>query len=246
MSEDEPDHYATLGLDRQCTAAQIRTAYRLLARRHHPDLNPGDADALTRSQALNAAHAVLGDPARRRAYDAERHASDRPKSSSRAAKIERDVAQDVHLRIEDYFRGVSLEVRVKDPLNPHGHEVYSLEIPAGTPPGERLRIARTAPFEGGFVKVRLRVLPGFRFKASGSDLRCDLRIDLRRVTQGGTEVMPGPDGRPLRVAIPAGVGRGEVIRLPGEGLPKARGGRGDLLVRLRYQPQVHITRRAGR
>jgi DnaJ-class molecular chaperone len=49
----------------------------------------------------------------------------------------------------------------------------------------------------------------------------------------------------LRVYIPAGVSRGEVLRLAGQGLPKPRGGRGDLLVRITYRPEVRITR-AGR
>ena len=58
--------------------------------------------------------------------------------------------------------------------------------------------------------------------------------------------MPGPTGAPLRVSIPAGVGRAAVLRVSGEGLPKPRGGRGDLLVRITYRPEVRITRSAGR
>ncbi len=47
------NHYTTLGLDRHCTAAQIRAAYRALARQHHPDLNPDSPAAVTRTQRLN-------------------------------------------------------------------------------------------------------------------------------------------------------------------------------------------------
>jgi DnaJ-class molecular chaperone len=46
----------------------------------------------------------------------------------------------------------------------------------------------------------------------------------------------------LRVRVPAGVKRGELVRVPGEGLPKARGGRGDLLVRITYRPDVRVSR----
>ena len=66
-----PDHYATLGLDRGCTDAQIRAAYRLLAKQHHPDLNGGSREAVAHTQALNAAYEILSDPARRRDYDRE-------------------------------------------------------------------------------------------------------------------------------------------------------------------------------
>jgi DnaJ-class molecular chaperone len=48
------------------------------------------------------------------------------------------------------------------------------------------------------------------------------------------------------VTIPRGVGRGEILRIPGEGLPKPRGGRGDMLVRITYRPEVKITRAARR
>jgi DnaJ-class molecular chaperone len=57
--------------------------------------------------------------------------------------------------------------------------------------------------------------------------------------------VPGPTGNRLRVTIPAGIARGEEIRLEGEGLPKARGGRGDLLVRVMYRPDVTISRKRG-
>ena len=64
-----PDFYATLGLDRRCTLEQIRRAYRLLAKRHHPDLHAGSAEAGARTRELNEAHETLSDPERRRAYD---------------------------------------------------------------------------------------------------------------------------------------------------------------------------------
>ena len=244
MPPDEPDHYATLGLDRRCTTAQIRTAYRLLAKRHHPDLNPDSSEAVARSQELNAAHETLSDPARRRAYDRELDASVPP--PPRAAKIERHISQDAYLRIEDFIRGASLDVRVKDPANPKGPETYELIVPPGTAPGARFRLPRGEPFAGGFVQVRVRALPGFRFKVRGSDLRCDLRISAQRAMQGGGEVLAGATGAPLRVQIPAGISRGEILRVPGEGMPKPRGGRGDLLVRVTYRPEVRISRAPGR
>jgi len=58
------------------------------------------------------------------------------------------------------------------------------------------------------------------------------------------EMIPGLAGARLRVTIPRGVARGEIIRLTGEGLPKPRGGRGDLLVRIAYHVAVRVTRAA--
>lgn len=244
MAAIDSDHYSTLGLDRLCTEAQVRAAFRLLAKRHHPDTNPDLSEAVARTQELNAAYEVLSDPVLRETYDRELLAADFAKSP-RARKIERNIAHDIHLRIEEFLRGTSLEVRVNDPANPNGPETYPLLVPPLTPTGTRFRLPRVAPFEGGLVLVRLRALPGFRFKVRGSDLRCDLRINARRATQGGTETMPGPTGAPLRVEIPSGVGRGEILRIPGEGMPKPRGGRGDLLVRVTYRPEVRSSRNSG-
>ena len=59
LATSEPNHYATLGLDRRCTLAQIRAAYRLLAKQHHPDVNPDSPAAVARTQELNAAYETL-------------------------------------------------------------------------------------------------------------------------------------------------------------------------------------------
>jgi molecular chaperone DnaJ len=63
------DHYEVLGVAEDATSDDIRKAYRRLARRHHPDANPGDAEAEERFKAVSAAYEVLGDPAKRSEYD---------------------------------------------------------------------------------------------------------------------------------------------------------------------------------
>lgn len=254
-SAPETDHYATLGLDRGCTTEQVRKAYRLLAKRHHPDVNGGDAAAVERCRELNAAHEVLSDPARRRAYDEELEIRESNTGSPRAAggaaaprraaKVERNVAQDAFVRLADFLRGTTLEVRVNDPANPGGQETYALEVPPDTAPGTRFRIPRTGAFAGGFVQIRVKPMPGGRLKVRGCDVQCELRIQARRAQEGGVEMVPGLTGSPVRVQIPRGVARGEIVRCAGEGLPKPRGGRGDLLAKVTYRVEVRVSR-AGR
>jgi len=231
------DHYATLGLDRGCTDAQIRAAYRLLAKQHHPDVNGGSREAVAHTQALNAAYEILSDPARRRDYDRELAA--RQKRTPRTSTPLRNVTKEVQLRIEEFLRGTRLEVRVTeaDPAAPT--EVLELVIPPETAVGSRFRVARPG---GGVVTVRVKARPDFRFKVRGSDLRCDLKINSQRARQGGTESIRGATGNFLRVQIPPKVQRGEILHVSGEGLPKPRGGRGDLLVRILYTPDVQIRR----
>ncbi len=236
------NHYAALGLDRNCTAMQIRDAYRLLAKRHHPDLNPNSEEARARTQTLNAAHEILSDPSRRRVYDLALDRASRANAPGRGAKIERNITQEVRLRIDDFLRGTSINVLVSDPANPDGPETYCVEIPAMTAPGARLRVPRQGAAGRGFVQLRLKALPGFRFKVRGSDLRTDLRISAQRAEQGGVERLERPTGGMIPLTIPKRVKRGEILRIAGEGMPKPRGGRGDLLVRITYRPEVRISR----
>jgi len=63
------DYYAVLGVPRTATTAEIKKAYRKLARQHHPDRNPDDAEAERRFKEANEAHEVLADPAKRKQYD---------------------------------------------------------------------------------------------------------------------------------------------------------------------------------
>ncbi len=63
------DYYKILGLSRDSTQAEVKKAYRKLARQHHPDQNQGDKAAEERFKDLNEAHAVLSDPDKRKQYD---------------------------------------------------------------------------------------------------------------------------------------------------------------------------------
>lgn len=210
----------------------------MLAKQLHPDVNPATPDAVAQTQRLNAAYEVLSEPERRRAHDAELANAQRrvrPAPGARSVSLK----QDVYLRIDEFFRGTTLEVRVNDPGSGAGPESYPLSIPAETAPGMRFNVIRS---DGGKLVVRVRARPDHRFKVRGFDLRCDLRISPQRAAQGGTESVTGPTGARLRVNISRGVARGEILRFAGEGLPKPRGGRGELLVRIVYRPEVQITR----
>ena len=63
------DYYQTLGVSKKATAKEIKQAYRKLARKHHPDVNPGDKSAEAKFKEINAAYEVLSDPEKRKKYD---------------------------------------------------------------------------------------------------------------------------------------------------------------------------------
>src|SRR5438552_16549100 len=66
---DFKDYYSTLGVAKTATSKELKQAYRKLARKHHPDVNPGDKSAEARFKEINEAYEVLGDPAKRKKYD---------------------------------------------------------------------------------------------------------------------------------------------------------------------------------
>src|SRR5512146_1333333 len=66
---DFKDYYATLGVTKTSTDKEIKQAYRKLARKTHPDVNPGDKSAESKFKEINEAYEVLGDPAKRKKYD---------------------------------------------------------------------------------------------------------------------------------------------------------------------------------
>ena len=63
------DYYKVLGLKKNASEKEIKKAYRKLARKHHPDLNPNDASATDKFQQINEANEVLSDPEKRKKYD---------------------------------------------------------------------------------------------------------------------------------------------------------------------------------
>src|SRR5437867_4068729 len=66
---DFKDYYSILGVAKTATEKEIKQAYRKLARKHHPDVNPGDKSAEVRFKEINEAYEVLGDPPKRKKYD---------------------------------------------------------------------------------------------------------------------------------------------------------------------------------
>src|ERR1700740_3570652 len=66
---DFKDYYATLGVNKGATEKEIKQAFRKLARKHHPDVNPGDKAAESKFKEINEAYEVLGDPPKRKKYD---------------------------------------------------------------------------------------------------------------------------------------------------------------------------------
>ena len=75
MAEQKRDYYEVLGIDKNADDAAIKKAYRVLAKKYHPDMNPGDAEAEKKFKEASEAYAILSDPEKRRQYDQFGHAA---------------------------------------------------------------------------------------------------------------------------------------------------------------------------
>lgn len=78
MAEQKRDYYEVLGVDKNADDAALKKAYRVLAKKYHPDMNPGDAEAEKKFKEASEAYAVLSDPEKRRQYDQYGHAAFEP------------------------------------------------------------------------------------------------------------------------------------------------------------------------
>ena len=72
---DKRDYYDVLGVDKSADETSIKKAYRSLAKKYHPDMNPGDAEAEKKFKEVNEAYAILSDPQKKQQYDQFGHAA---------------------------------------------------------------------------------------------------------------------------------------------------------------------------
>lgn len=210
------DPYQALGLKKSATDAEIKKAYRKIAKESHPDLNPGDSTAEAKFKAASAAYDFLKDPEQRRRYDAgEIDASGAEKHPER--KFYREYA-------EQGGHGYGTT---------HGFEDFGdmSDIFADI---LRQRQAQQGGARGGFDGYGAG---GAGFDARGADVRYMLEVDFMDAVKGGKKRITLPSGDNLEVKIPEGTRDGQIIRLRGKGgQGYGKGPRGDAYVTINVRP----------
>lgn len=219
------DYYKILGLDRNASNKDIKKAYHKLARKYHPDVNPGDKEAEERFKEINEAHEVLSDPEKRKKYD-QLGASWRQWQRTGAEPGGFDWSQwyaqpgsgRVHVEyadLSDLFGGSG------------GFSDFFSAIFGGL--GSR-----------GGTTWGARGQPR---AAQGRDYEQEVQITLEEAFSGTTRVLQ-KDGRRLEVKIPAGVKTGSKVRMRGEGGEGfGSGAKGDLYLRVRVLPHRTFERK---
>src|SRR5258705_37998 len=235
------DYYKTLGVPRTASEAEIKSAYRKLARKHHPDVNPNNKDAEVKFKEINEAYQVIGDPEKRKKYD------------ELGADWERGASQEEMMRRYAREQSAAGAGARGGSANFGGgadfgdfSDFFGQFFGGGGRRGPtRSRSGSSAGFsnfnfcneprpeENGDLYLTIRIEPHPVFQLSGRDIRVQLPVWDFEAALGAEITAPTVDGR-VSLKIPPGSQTGRVMRLRGRGLP-ARGKEpaGDLLYELK-------------
>ncbi len=207
------DYYKILGVDRNAEEKEIKKAYRKLARKYHPDVNPNDKTAEERFKDINEAHEVLSDPEKRSKYD--QLGSNWQQWQRRGGNARSYDWSQWFSEAQPGGGGVRVEYADLGDLGnlfgSGGFSDFFQSIFGGT----------------GAAQARPR---------QGQDYTQPVEITLEEAFQGTTRVIQ-KDGRRLEVKIPPGARTGSKVRMAGEGSPGMSGGAsGDLYLEVTVLP----------
>ena len=222
------DYYDVLGVDRGAGEKEIKQAFRRLARRWHPDVNPDDSQAEERFKEINEAYEVLGDPEKRAKYDRLGHSWDQWQYSGR------DPGQ---YDWSQWFTGAPNGSRVRwtgdlgDLFGGSRGEAFSDFFRAvfGGMGGGRTRSPQDIFGHSAAGRSHARSAPA-------QDAEANVTITLEEALRGTSRVLE-KGGRRIRVTIPPGVRTGSQVRVAGEGQAGYGGGApGDLYLNVTVKP----------
>src|SRR3954452_7004950 len=212
------DPYEVLGVQKGASAAAIKSAYRKLAKKHHPDANKNDPKSAARFSEINSANEIIGDEDKRKQFDrGEIDAEGKP-------------------RFQGFPGG--------DPRGRGGFETHTFRT-GGAGPGGGFEDILNSMFGGAAARG---ARPGggttFEFDTGGIALDLDLSVamtvSLEESVRGVEKSVRLPTGKELDVKIPPGVVAGQQIRLKGQGETSPGHRPGDLLITVNTTPHPYF------
>ncbi|MBG6233469.1 curved DNA-binding protein [Pedobacter sp. CAN_A7] len=202
------DYYKILGIDKKASQEDIKKAYRKLARKYHPDVNPDDNEANKQFQLVNEANEALSDPEKRRKYD---EYGENWKQAD---------------QFEQQRKSQGRQYSGRSPFNSSGNPYgggYQTETDFGGGGFSDF-------FESLFGKPSGGRSARGNGRAKGQDYQAELKLSLREAYSSHQRTLT-VNGKQIRITIPAGIAHGQVIKLKGQGAPSQAGGpSGDLFI----------------
>jgi molecular chaperone DnaJ len=233
------DYYQILGVSRNASEKEIKQAYRRLARKHHPDLNPGDKSAEAKFKEINAAYEVLSNAEKRKKYDQFGERWEYADQFAKAGGQER-------VRWDFGKGGTTFEYGDLSGLGDifsslFGDSGIGSRMARGPQHGQDIEspieVSLEEAYHGSTRVIQLQV--GEPCTACGGTGRVGNRV-CTMCGGAGVKVIP----KRLEVKIPAGVRDGSRIRITGEGGPgRAKGNKGDLYLVVKVLPHKLFERR---
>ncbi|MBQ8365121.1 MAG: DnaJ domain-containing protein [Bacteroidaceae bacterium] len=209
------DYYKVLGVKPDATEAEIRKAYRKLAKKYHPDINKDDPQAQERFQAINEANEVLSNPDKRKKYD----------------------EYGEHWKHADEYEAQRREYEARN--NNFGGFNYGNYNSWGDFSGNTNNAGGFSDFfEQLFGSMNSRRTA----MQEAQDLHATLNIGLRDAATTHKQTF-SINGENIRITLPAGIADGQQIRLRGRGSKNANGARGDLYITIHIEPDAVFERR---
>lgn len=214
MAVSYKDYYKLLGVERTAASEDISRAYKKLARKHHPDLNPDSADAEEKFKEVTEAYEVLKDPEKRRLYD----------------QLGPDWQHGQQFQGGPGFENMHFNFNGQS-FGGAGFSDFFDMLFGQTGSGRR---GGFGPDPFGNFSARQR---------RGRDVEAEISLSLEDALRGGLRVitLSGSQGdRTLEVNVPPGVREGARLRLAGQGDAAPGGGNGDLYLRIKYLPHPYF------
>ena len=249
--------YDILGVSKSASDKEIKSAFRKLAQKYHPDAGGDEA----KFKEISEAYETLSDEKKRKEYDQMLMFGGMPGAGGaysggygagagagrNRARKGGDLSLTVDVTAEDALRGVTHKVTYRIPSTGE-QQTITVSVPAGAVDGGKLRYKRRGEYgvaggERGDLVVTTHVEEHPLFKRKGADVTMEVPISVYEAALGCAVDVPTPGGATVRLKVPAGTQTGKKFRFKEMGAPdvKHRGRTGALLVEIKVQVPTNLS-----
>ena len=264
------DYYNLLGLETtRVSIDEIKSAYRIAAKKYHPDLNIGDDKAEEKIKDINESYRILSVPSTKRKYDRTWNShnikmkqkdlkgkesifqiflgsvdNNFEKTQTLSSIRGEDVETEIKIPLEEAYFGTEKKIALKDVTGKS--KVFTINIPKGIKDGEKIRLIGQGKNgrnggKNGDLYIKIDIQNNKKFKLDGVDLYTDLLITPSEASLGARVTLSTIDSE-TKIYIPKGIQSGERLKIPNKGYYNEQGKRGDLVAEVKIIVPRELTK----